>query len=95
MRPIHKIWLLLQHGVKGDEFDNVIVIIDDGSWTQYNMGKMLTGRDLEKRLERSRNLFYVSCSRARHGLAVVFLTDVPDEALPNAYDWFASGTVHP
>ncbi|MEV7381016.1 ATP-dependent helicase [Streptomyces lydicus] len=84
-----------QHGVKGDEFDNVIVIIDDGSWTQYNMGKMLTGRDLEKRLERSRNLFYVSCSRARRGLAVVFLTDVPDEALPNAYDWFASGTVHP
>ncbi|MCX4909603.1 UvrD-helicase domain-containing protein [Streptomyces sp. NBC_00878] len=84
-----------QHGVKGDEFDNVIVIIDDASWTQYNMGKMLAGRDIEKRLERSRNLFYVSCSRARRGLAVVFLADIPDGALPTAHDWFASGTVHP
>ncbi|WP_353946511.1 ATP-dependent helicase [Streptomyces sp. HUAS MG91] len=83
-----------QHGVKGDEFDNVIVIIDDASWTQYNMGKMLTGQDLEKRLERSRNLFYVSCSRARRGLAVVFLTDIPHDALPTAHDWFSSGTVH-
>ncbi|MFI2635088.1 UvrD-helicase domain-containing protein [Streptomyces collinus] len=84
-----------QHGVKGDEFDNVIVIIDDASWTMYNMGKMLTGNDIEKRLERSRNLFYVSCSRARRGLAVVFLTDLPDDALPVAKDWFASGIVHP
>ncbi|MEU5341859.1 ATP-dependent helicase [Streptomyces sp. NPDC020766] len=83
-----------QHGVKGDEFDNVIVVIDDASWTQYNMGKLLTGRDLDTRLERSRNLFYVSCSRARRGLAVVFLTDVPDEALSTAHDWFASGTIH-
>ncbi|MEU4098708.1 ATP-dependent helicase [Streptomyces sp. NPDC026673] len=83
-----------QHGVKGDEFDNVIVIIDDASWTMYNMGKMFTGQDIEKRLERSRNLFYVSCSRARRGLAVVFLTDLPDEALPVARDWFASGTIH-
>lgn len=84
-----------QHGVKGDEFDNVMVIIDDASWTMYNMGKMLTGHDIEKRMERSRNLFYVSCSRARRGLAVVFLTDLPDDALPVARDWFASGTVHP
>ncbi|MFJ4518449.1 UvrD-helicase domain-containing protein [Streptomyces sp. NPDC088816] len=84
-----------QHGVKGDEFDNVIVIIDDASWTMYNMGKMLTGHDIEKRLERSRNLFYVSCSRARRGLAVVFLTDLPDNALPVARDWFTSGIVHP
>lgn len=71
------------------------MIIDDASWTMYNMGKMLTGQDIEKRLERSRNLFYVSCSRARRGLAVVFLTDLPDEALPVARDWFAAGTVHP
>jgi DNA helicase II / ATP-dependent DNA helicase PcrA len=84
-----------QHGVKGDEFNNVLVIIDDASWTMYNMGKMLTGNDIGKRLERSRNLFYVSCSRARRGLAVVFLTNLPDGALPVARDWFASGTVHP
>lgn len=44
---------------------------------------MLAGHDLDKRLERSRNLFYVSCSRARRGLAVAFLTDIPEDALPN------------
>ncbi|MFE9703391.1 hypothetical protein [Streptomyces sp. NPDC005930] len=59
------------------------------------VGKMLAGHDLDKRLERSRNLFYVSCSRARRGLAVVFLTDIREDALPNTHDWFASGTVHP
>ncbi|SEG26114.1 UvrD-like helicase C-terminal domain-containing protein [Thermomonospora echinospora] len=84
-----------QHGVKGDEFDNVVVVIDDGVWNQYNMGKMLAGSDIESRRQRSRNLFYVCCSRARQRLAVVFLTDLPPEAKPVARDWFASGIVHP
>ncbi len=25
-----------QHGVKGDEFDKVIVVIDDSAWTLYS-----------------------------------------------------------
>ena len=65
-----------QHGVKGDEFENVVVVIDDKAWNLYNMGKMLAGRDGEARIQRSRNLFYVCCSRAQRRLAVVFMTQV-------------------
>ncbi|MEU1542038.1 ATP-dependent helicase [Actinacidiphila glaucinigra] len=83
-----------QHGVKGDEFENVVVVIDDRAWTMYNIGKMLAGNDSKERAERSRNLFYVSCSRARRGLAVVFLNDLPEGAESTARDWFASGSIH-
>jgi DNA helicase-2/ATP-dependent DNA helicase PcrA len=80
-----------QHGVKGAEFPNVIVAIDDSSWTQYNMGNLLAGADTSSsRLERSRNLLYVCCSRPRQGLAVVFLSTPPPRALETARDWFGA-----
>ncbi|MER5959449.1 UvrD-helicase domain-containing protein [Streptomyces sp. NPDC001893] len=84
-----------QHGVKGDEFENVLVAVDDRAWTNYSIGKMLAGTDKADRTERSRNLFYVCCSRAQRGLAVVFINDVPKGAEPTLRNWFASGTVHP
>ncbi|MEV6605747.1 UvrD-helicase domain-containing protein [Kutzneria sp. NPDC051319] len=81
-----------QHGVKGAEFPNVIVAIEDSSWTQYNMGNLLAGHDNRSadRYERSRNLFYVCCSRPQSGLAVVFLSDPPEAALDTARDWFGA-----
>ena len=72
-----------KHGVKGDEFDNVIVILDDpgANWNQYSFGKLLSGVDTsESRLKRTRNLFYVCCSRARVNLAVVNLAPMGDAA---------------
>lgn len=72
-----------KHGVKGDEFDNVIVILDDpgANWNQYSFGKLLAGVDTsESRLKRTRNLFYVCCSRARVNLAVVNLAPMGDAA---------------
>lgn len=72
-----------KHGVKGDEFDNVIVILDDpgANWNQYSFGKLLSGVDTsESRLKRTRNLFYVCCSRARANLAVVNLAPMGDAA---------------
>jgi DNA helicase-2/ATP-dependent DNA helicase PcrA len=80
-----------QHGVKGAEFLNVIVAVEDSAWTQYNMGNLLAGYDSrDTRYERSRNLFYVCCSRPMSGLAVVFLSDPPDAALETARDWFGA-----
>lgn len=72
-----------KHGVKGDEFDNVFVILDDpgANWNQYAFGKLLAGADTsESRLKRTRNLFYVCCSRARLNLAVVNLAPMGDAA---------------
>jgi DNA helicase-2/ATP-dependent DNA helicase PcrA len=74
-----------QQGIKGAEFERVIVIIDDeeGRHFQFSYDKLLglkepSRTDLENRqqgketiLDRTRRLFYVCCSRARKGLAIV------------------------
>lgn len=62
-----------KHGVKGDQFKNVLVILDDAGakWNQYSFGNLLAGKDKsEERLLRSRNLFYVCCSRTIDKLIV-------------------------
>jgi DNA helicase-2/ATP-dependent DNA helicase PcrA len=65
-----------KHGVKGDEFQNVVVVLDDAgaNWNQYSFGKLLAGTDTsESREKRTRNLFYVCCSRAKDKLIVADL----------------------
>ncbi|KZD12392.1 DNA helicase II [Oceanibaculum pacificum] len=65
-----------KHGVKGDQFKNVLVILDDtgANWSQYSFGNLLEGTDSSNsRLQRSRNLFYVCCSRAQDTLIVANL----------------------
>lgn len=65
-----------QHGVKGAEFDTVFVVLDDNGakWHSYSFGKYLTGEDeagKPERFRRTRNIFYVCCSRAMRNLAIV------------------------
>lgn len=56
-----------KHGTKGQEYRNVLVVIDDSSWPgQYNFEKFIDDTDhLDHRKLRTKNLFYVSCSRAK------------------------------
>lgn len=74
-----------KHGVKGAQFDNVIVVCGRG-WNQYNWDQMLTWmkngypKGKETTFERNRNLFYVSCSRAKHNLTLLFTQQLSDEA---------------
>lgn len=73
-----------KHGVKGDEFQNVIVILDDAgaNWNMYSFGKLLAGTDTsERREKRTRNLFYVCCSRAKDKLIVADLATGPQEKI--------------
>lgn len=63
-----------KHGVKGAEFENVLVIIDDNLWNQYKFAQVFTNDASNPgRLERSRKLLYVCFSRAMSGLAVLHL----------------------
>ena len=76
-------------GVKGLEFDRVMVIIDEKSshGTMFNYEKLFgimpkSPTDLknesegkETTLDRTRRLLYVTCSRAIDSLAIVFYTD--------------------
>lgn len=68
-----------KHGVKGTEFDTVFVVLDDkgAKWNQYAFDKYLSGEDEEKgmheRAHRTRNLFYVCCSRVKKNLVLIDL----------------------
>lgn len=71
-----------EHGVKGEEYDNVIFVISKG-WNMYQFetyAPMITGKVTVPRgkldsFERNRNLFYVCCSRPRKRL--FFFVTVP------------------
>ncbi|SEO84150.1 DNA helicase-2 / ATP-dependent DNA helicase PcrA [Mucilaginibacter gossypiicola] len=84
-----------KHGTKGDEFRNVLVVIDDTSWKQkYNFEKFVTNSDTdESRLLRTKNLFYVSCSRAKENLVVLALSKFEDEAMAVINSWFEVNNV--
>jgi DNA helicase-2/ATP-dependent DNA helicase PcrA len=77
-----------QQGIKGAEFERVIVVVDDeeGRHFQFSYDKLLGLREPSKTdidnerhgketiLDRTRRLFYVCCSRAKSGLAVILYT---------------------
>jgi len=77
-----------QQGIKGAEFERVLVILDDDegthvqfSYDKYLGIKALSDKDLENMregketaVERTRRLFYVCCTRALKDLIVVLFT---------------------
>jgi DNA helicase-2/ATP-dependent DNA helicase PcrA len=88
-----------KHGVKGDEFDTVLVVLDDGgaNWNLYSFSKYLGGEDQaanEKRWSRSRNVFYVCCSRAKVNLAVIDLTARSAAKDQRVSAWFGEDNAH-
>jgi len=82
-----------QHKTKGTEFNNVLVILDNGNWNNYNFEYLFTNRtDKQSVLERTRKIFYVCCTRAKENLAVFYHN--PDNAIINqAEEWFEKENV--
>ena len=78
-----------QQGIKGAEFDRVLVVLDDdeGTHVQFSYDKYLGLKPLSDRdaanlregketaVERTRRLFYVCCTRAMKDLIVVLFTN--------------------
>lgn len=66
------------HGTKGAEYDNVICFIDDNDWrSSYSFNKYFDNTDFgTARYEKTKNLFYVICSRAKYNLAIVILSEL-------------------
>jgi DNA helicase II / ATP-dependent DNA helicase PcrA len=88
------------HGVKGAEFENVLVVVGRG-WSRYNFGEMLEWatrgavvplRNVDK-FEQNRNLMYVACSRPKIRLAVMFTQLLSAQALATASYWFGATNV--
>jgi DNA helicase-2/ATP-dependent DNA helicase PcrA len=75
-----------QHGVKGEQYPNVMVVFDDveAAWNQYSFTKLLTprtaGEPTEGQRERGRRLAYVCFSRARENLRILLFTPEPAAA---------------
>ncbi|MPS73825.1 MAG: ATP-dependent helicase [Chryseobacterium sp.] len=77
-----------QHKTKGNEFDNVLVILDNGNWVKYNFNYLFTNRtDKASVLERTQKLFYVCCTRSKENLAV-FFQNPSSQVLETAKNWF-------
>lgn len=82
-----------QHGVKGSEWDNIFVSLDNGGWNLYNYEKLLAAPDSEGSVEaRSRMMLYVACSRAKENL-IVYIHQPKPETLSRAKEWFGSENV--
>lgn len=89
-----------KHSVKGDEFENVLVVLGRG-WNKYNFGQFLEWvaqggppADKWEAFERNRNLFYVSCSRPTTRLALLFTQELSAAALGTLNSWFGQQHVH-
>jgi DNA helicase II len=82
-----------KHGTKGEEYDDVLVVIDDNSWTRYKFTSVLERDESKPQYERSLNLFYVCCSRARRNLAVLMVSKINDNAIQGARRIFGPGQV--
>jgi DNA helicase-2/ATP-dependent DNA helicase PcrA len=76
-----------QHKTKGAEFDNVLVVLDNGRWNQYNFEYLFLENGNPSVLERTRKIFYVCCTRAKDNLAVYFVNP-GDAVLQKAKEWF-------
>ncbi|CAA9198763.1 UvrD-helicase domain-containing protein [Flavobacterium collinsii] len=96
-------------GVKGLEFERVLVIIDDeeskGFMFSYDklFGiKELTKGDnenisggIETGIDRTSRLFYVACSRAKNSLAIIAYADKPEQLMANLLEleWFSEDEI--
>lgn len=76
-----------QHKTKGAEFDNVLVILDNGGWNNYNFSNLFLETGSASVLNRTQKIFYVCCTRAKENLAVFFHN--PDaQVISKAKQWF-------
>jgi DNA helicase-2/ATP-dependent DNA helicase PcrA len=99
-----------QHGIKGAEFDRVLVVLDDeeGRHKQFSYEKYFGLRELsdadnvnlaggkETVIERTRRLFYVCCTRALKDLVVVLFCKDASAAIKriSTLDLFPPEAIH-
>ena len=87
-----------KHGVKGAEFENVLVVLGRG-WNQYNWNQFLEWfpdrypANKKDSYERNRNLFYVVCSRPKRNLVLLFTQELSKRALVTLEGWFGAENI--
>jgi DNA helicase-2/ATP-dependent DNA helicase PcrA len=85
-----------QHKTKGDEFDNVLVILDNGKWNDYNFKYLFEKKGSQNVLERTQKIFYVCCTRAKEELAIYYygINKTQDALIfETAKEWFGDNLI--
>ena len=82
-----------QHKTKGAEFDNVLVILDNGGWNNYNFESVFVDNGKSETVKsRSLKIFYVCCTRAKENLAIFY--HMPSvNVITKAKEWFGKDNV--
>lgn len=82
-----------QHKTKGSEYDNVLVVLDNGNWPKYSFKHLFENtKDKEEIIERTQKLFYVCSTRAKENLAVYYIAP-SEKVLETAKKWFGDKNV--
>ncbi len=82
-----------QHKTKGTEFDNVLVVLDNGGWNNYNFESVFVDNGKSETVKsRSLKIFYVCCTRAKENLAV-FYHKPSANVIVKAQEWFGKDNV--
>lgn len=85
--------VITQHKVKGSEYENVLVLLDNGRWNQYNFNTIFgKGSANENVQNRTRKLFYVAITRAMKNL-IVYMPSNDQQIVEKAQDYFESSDI--
>ena len=80
--------VITQHKVKGSEYENVLVLLDNGKWNQYNFDTLFgKGSSNENVQNRTKRLFYVAITRAMKNL-IVYMPSNDRQIIEKAKDYF-------
>ena len=69
--------LQTMHGTKGNEFNDVIININENTtWNWYNFSKMFKNQTMKDTVKiRTEKLLYVSCTRAQKSLIINYIVE--------------------
>ncbi len=81
-----------QHKTKGTQFPNVLVVLDNGKWNDYNFNYLFERNGSDSVRLRSEKIFYVCCTRAMERLAVFFPSPT-SQVLTTAESWFGADNI--
>jgi DNA helicase-2/ATP-dependent DNA helicase PcrA len=81
-----------QHKTKGAEYPNVLVVLNNGKWNDYNFKYLFEGGGNENVRKRTEKIFYVCCTRAKENLAV-FFHQPSTNIIAKASEWFGADNI--
>ena len=85
--------VITQHKVKGSEYENVLVLLDNGRWNQYNFNTIFGKGSVNENVQnRTKKLFYVAITRAMKNL-IVYMPSNDQQIVEKAQDYFESSDI--